>query len=248
MAVGIAAALLVAMLAHSQPARHPGLYQASGGNWAQGDLTLGNGNAVWLNGTTATVGIYYGGTFIELLGPLRLSSGSGLTLQGAGAFTAAVGTGTAGSGTGISVGSTGYIRPFVHRISVDNTALTAAATTDVTIWTTAVNTRILRLTADVTTVFTGGGLTSMTVMCGSSAGGNQYLLANSVFTAVNTWGDVAAEIGAGLLSATVADMGTSASGVPGAITVQCRFTCGGANCNAATQGTVTFLLEGVVYP
>lgn len=157
------------------------------------------------------------------------------------------GLGTPGGGTGITATYSAAVRTFVHKVVITNAAMAAAATTDVTIHTTPVNTRIIRVTADVTQTFTGGALSAVTIQCGNSAGGNQYLLANSVFTAQNTWGDAAAEIGAGLLSATVADMGTSAAGVPGAITVQCRFTCTGANCSAATQGSVSVYVEGVTY-
>lgn len=163
-------------------------------------------------------------------------------------LTSAVTTGTPASGTGITAVATSQIRNYVHKVTVINTALAAAGTSDVTLHVTPVNTRIARVVADVTQVFTGGTLSAMTVQCGNAAGGTQYLLANSVFTAQNTWGDVVAEMGAGLVSATLADFGTVAAGVPGAITVQCRFTCTGANCNAATQGSVTFYVEGVTYP
>jgi hypothetical protein len=156
--------------------------------------------------------------------------------------------GTAGSGTGVTVNATSAVVPFVHKVTVTSAAMTAAATTDITIWTTPVNTRLTRIVAEVTQVFTGGALTAVTLTCGNAAGGNQYLTSNSVFTAQNTWGDAQAEIGANLLSATVADMGTSAAGVPGAITISCRFTCTTANCNAATQGSVSFEIEGVTYP
>lgn len=156
--------------------------------------------------------------------------------------------GTAGSGTGITANQTSAIAHQVHKLTVINTALTAAASTDITIWTTPVNTRILRITANVTQVFTGGALSAMTVQCGNAAGGTQYLLAGSVFTAQTTLGDVQAEIGAGLLSATYADMGVPAAGVPAAIAISCRFACTGANCSAATQGSVTFNIEHEVYP
>ena len=241
--------LLVGALVVAQPARHPGIYQAGGGGWAQGDLTLGNGNAVWFDGTAALNGLYFSTTF-HLVGAGLVMDGAaaGLTLGAAGPLSGAINTGTAGSGTGITVNNTGYIRPFVHKVTVGFAAMTAAATTDITLWTTATNTRIIRLLAQVQTPFTGGALSSVAVTCGTSAGGNQYLLSNSFFTAQNVWGDAAAEIGAGLLSATVADMGAQAAGVNGAITIQCRFTCGGANCNAATAGSAVFYIDGVAYP
>jgi hypothetical protein len=155
--------------------------------------------------------------------------------------------GTAGSGTGITANTTSAVVDHSHKITVTNAALTAAATTDVTIWTTPVNTRLKRIVAEVTQVFTGGALSAMTVQCGNAAGGTQYLLAGSVLAATTTLGDVQAEIGAGLLSATVADMGTPASGIPGAIAISCRFSCTGANCSAATQGSVSFYIDLATY-
>lgn len=159
--------------------------------------------------------------------------------------------GTPGSGTGVTPATfqgRATVQHWVDSVTVDKTAMTAAASTDVTIWTTPVNTRLLRVTADVTQTFTGGALSAVTAQCGSAAGGTQYLLAGSVLAATTTLGDVVAEIGAGLVSATVADMGTPAAGIPGAIAVSCRFTCTGANCSAATTGSVTFKIEGVTYP
>lgn len=155
--------------------------------------------------------------------------------------------GTAGSGTGITVNVTSAVLPFVHELTIINTALTAAATTDLTVWTTPVDTRLVRITANVTQVFTGGALTAMTFQCGKSAGTNEYLVGGSVFTAQTVLGDVQAEVGAGLLSATLADMGTPAAGVAGAIAISCRFTCTTANCNAATQGSLKLKIEGVTY-
>jgi len=155
--------------------------------------------------------------------------------------------GTAASGTGITAVYSGAVRTFLHKVTITNAALTAAATTDITVATTPVNTRINRVVAEVTQVFTGGSLSAMTIQCGNSPGSTQYLLANSVLSATNTWGDVVAEMGAGVVDATRADFGTVSSGVPGAITVSCRFTCTGANCSAATQGSVTVYVEGVTY-
>lgn len=156
--------------------------------------------------------------------------------------------GTAGSGSGITVNSTSLVRHFVHKTTIDKNAMTAAATTDITLWTTPANSRLIRIVADVITPFAGGALSAVTVTCGSAAGGNQYLLSNSFFTAANVWGDAAGEVGAGLLTATWADFGAASSGTNGAITVTCRFTCTTANCNAATAGSATFYIEGVTYP
>jgi hypothetical protein len=155
--------------------------------------------------------------------------------------------GTSASGTGVTATYSGAVRQWVHKVTVTNAAMTAATTTDITLHTTPTNSRIERVLAEVTTVFSGGALSAVTVTCGNSAGGNQYLLSGDVKTAQTTLGDVVAEMGAGLVSSTLADMGTVAAGVPGAITVQCRFTCTSANCNAATQGNVVFIVEGASY-
>lgn len=166
----------------------------------------------------------------------RISTGGQLQMT--------AGNGTAGSGTGITVNATGTIRPFVHKITVAETALAAAATSDITLWTVPAKTRMLRLVAAVTAQHTGGGVTAVDVTCGTSAGGNQYLLSFDADAAAATFGDVAAEIGAGLLSATVADIPSFS----GTTAVQCRYTCTGGNCDLLTAGSTTFYLEGVTYP
>lgn len=157
--------------------------------------------------------------------------------------------GTAASGTGITATYSGAVRQWVHKVVVTNAAMAAAGTTDITLHTTPVNTSIKRVLAEVTQVFDDGAgpLTAVAVTCGNSAGGNQYLLSHSELAATGAFGDVVAEMGAGVVSATLADMGTVATGVPGAITVQCRFTCTGANCSVASTGSTTFIVEGVTY-
>lgn len=214
------AALALAFSLPGAPMRHP-VFSPSG-------LPFDAAGLCGFAGTTSDPGPIY----CSLLGSVNLIAG----------------TGTAGSGTGITISNNGYIRPFVHKLVISRTALTAAGTTDLTVWTTGAVTRLIRVVAVVGTTFTGGGLTAVTFQCGSAAGGNQYLLAGSVFTAVTTLGDVAAEIGAGLTSATVADFGALSAGSPDAITISCRFTCTTANCSAATQGSLNLYIEGVAYP
>lgn len=155
-----------------------------------------------------------------------------------------VNAGTAGSGTGFTTVATGQMVHSVHKITVTNAALDVAATSDETIWTVPAKTRVLRMIADVTTTFSGGGITDMDVVCGPSAGSNGYLVTFDVDTAIGTYGDVAAEIGANLLSATYADIPSWSA----TTAIICRFTCAGANCSAATQGSATFYIEHLVYP
>jgi hypothetical protein len=190
-----------------------------------------------------------GGVAIQTLTGARTALGTSgvgwLAYQAASAsIEQSVGVGTAGSGTGYTVIASGAIRPFVHKITVTYAAMTAAGTTDVTVWTLPSKTRMSRMIDDVTTTFTGGALSAVSVTCGTTAGGNEYLLAHSAYTAAATFGDVAAEIGAGLLSATVADIPSFSA----TTAIICRFTCTGANCSAATAGSATYYLEGVTYP
>ncbi len=152
--------------------------------------------------------------------------------------------GTAGSGTGITMVARSALVPFVHKITVAETALTAAATTqDVTIWTVPAKAQIERVIAETTTGFTGGSVSAMTVMCGPAAGSNAYLLAGSVFTAT-LLGDVVAEMGAGVLSATLADIPSFS----GTTALSCRFTSTNDNVVNATAGSTTFYVQGSVFP
>lgn len=169
---------------------------------------------------------------------------SGQVVVGSGTLSNSFAAGTAGSGTGYTTNSVGIIPFKVHKITVTEAALDNAATSDEVIWIVQAKTRVIRVIADVTQTFSGGGITDMDVTCGTTAGGNQYLLTHDVDTAIGTYGDVAAEIGAGLLSATVADIPSWSA----TTSVQCRFTCVGANCTAATQGSVTYYIEHLVYP
>jgi hypothetical protein len=165
-------------------------------------------------------------------------------IHNAGDFVVASSLGTAPSATGVTVDMAGAAtRTFVHKVTVSETALTAAATTeDITLWTVPAKTKIKRVIADCTTGFTGGGLTNMTVMVGPAAGSNAYLLAGSIFAAA-TLGDVVAEMGAGLVSATLADIPSFS----GTTVISARFTSTTANVVAATAGSVTFYIEGTVY-
>lgn len=154
-----------------------------------------------------------------------------------------IGNGTAGSGTGYTVVYTGQVAHRVHALTLTEAALDAAATSDETIWGAVAQRRILRVIADVTQTFSGGGITDMDVVCGPTAGSNGYLITFDVDTAIGTYGETAAEIGADLLSATYADVDWG-----GTSPVICRFTCAGANCDAATQGSMTIYIEHLIYP
>jgi len=152
--------------------------------------------------------------------------------------------GTPPAATGVSVRSVGDMAHRVHKVTVGFAALTgnAALTGDVTLWTTPANTRVVRVIADVKLQFTGGSISACTMTAGRTAGGNEYLLSGNVFAAPILLGDVVAEMGAGVVSATLADFQAAAQ------TIQARFTSVTANLSALTAGSVDFYIETVAYP
>ncbi len=152
--------------------------------------------------------------------------------------------GTPASGTGITLGTSAELRSVVHKITADYTAFqTAGTTNDVTLWTLPAKTRILRIIGDVTTKFLGGAISAVVMRVGKAANGAEYLLDKDVFTAAVTAGDAAAEIGASLLSATVADITWASTQA-----VVMRLTSTTANLSALTQGSVSLYIECAVYP
>lgn len=153
--------------------------------------------------------------------------------------------GTAGSGTGFSLVKQGVLRLWVDKITVARTALTAAATTqDVTVWTVPAKTRMINLIVDGTAAFDDGAgpISALTITCGKTAGGNEYLLSGSLFT-VNTLGDATGEVGASLTSY-FGDIPSWS----GTTAVTCRFTSTGGNLSTLTTGSATFYLEMSTYP
>jgi hypothetical protein len=154
--------------------------------------------------------------------------------------------GTAGSGTGISGALTYGNRSVVHTITVDSTALNVADTeANVTLWTLPAKTRITRVIADVTTEFTGGAISAVTLTVGRAAGDDEFLLIGNVFAAPITLGNTQAELGAGVLGG-----GSFASDITWGATqaVVAQFLSTTANLNALTAGSVTFYIECCTYP
>lgn len=131
----------------------------------------------------------------------------------------------------------------VVKVKVTQPALTAAATTqDITLWTSPVRCRIVRVIAQVNTAFTGGSVSAMTITAGNSAGGAQYLLSTSVFSGTPVIGGAVASVGNAVLTATWADYSATA------ITVQSRFTATTANLSTLTAGDMDFYIEYIAYP
>lgn len=148
----------------------------------------------------------------------------------------------AGSGTGITVRDSGAVTSRCMKVSVDSTAMAAAGTTTLTLWTPPQKCLVRRVLADVRAVFTGGTLSAMTVQVGVSGTANKYLAAGSVFAGATQLGDVVAEIGAGCVDASRADTNWTSTAI------QALFTATGDNCNAATQGVVDFYILVDVLP
>jgi hypothetical protein len=102
----------------------------------------------------------------------------------------------------------------------------------------------VRLIADATVAFddAAGPISAVTITCGKTAGGNEYLVSGSIFT-INTLGDATAEVGASL--------NTYFGDIPSwsaTTAIQCRFTSTGGNLSTLTTGSIAFLLEWIVYP
>jgi hypothetical protein len=149
-----------------------------------------------------------------------------------------------GTSPGGSVWNVSKVYTYIHKISRTHADLTAAATTeDETVWTIPAKTRVLSVVADVTTPFTGGTVSAVAVTCGSTAGGNNYLVSFDALSGAITRGDALAEMGAGLTD--------GVGHVPswsGTTVVSCRFTTTGGNAVDLTAGEIYVYLEAVTYP
>lgn len=157
--------------------------------------------------------------------------------------------GTAPTATGVSVIDSGVLVHMCHKVRVDYTAVTgfAATTGDVTLWTAPAGFVVERVIAKVNTLWAGTSITDVDVTVGNSAGGNQYLLSFDVDTAAVLAGDVVAEIGAGLVDSTRADVSVTSNAFV-ATTIQCRFTSVGANLANMTAGQIDFWIIGKQLP
>jgi hypothetical protein len=157
-----------------------------------------------------------------------------------------------GSGTGITVNTGGALRTSVYKVTVLSTNFTAAATTaDVTLGTLPAKTTVQALIADQTVTFACASVcttATLSITCGKTAGGNEYLLSWDADAATGQFGITQATIGAALKFATPPI--TLLGDIPswsGTTAVQCRLTSGAGNLGtgAATNlsaGSVTFYL------
>lgn len=155
---------------------------------------------------------------------------------------------TPGSGTGLAVLETGAVRQLTYKVTVDYTALSAAAVTaDKTIATLPAKTILKGVICDTTTEYLGGAVSACTLKVGTAAGGAEIIAVHDVFTAAVTKGLADADMGTGMTRAAAIQGGLLSSWTATTI-VSVRITTTTANTNALTQGSTTYYLVCDVYP
>lgn len=146
---------------------------------------------------------------------------------------------TAGAGT---VNAAAAVQRSVYKSTLTFANFSAAAlTADATIATLPAKVRLTGIIADVTTAFTGGAVSAATMVCGKTAGGNEYLVSFDVFTAAILIGDADAELGASITRAGSIQGGDLPSWTA-TTAAQCRLTTVTANTDALTAGTIIYYL------
>jgi hypothetical protein len=165
---------------------------------------------------------------------------------------------TPGSGTGITVNSTGQVQQQVYKVTVASTNFIAAATTaDVTLATLPAKTVVSAAFADLTQTFacTATCTTStLSMTCGKTAGGNEYLTSFDADSATGQFGITSATTGTALKPGTppVTPIGDLPSWST-TTAVKCRLTSGTGNIGTGSathlsQGSVTFYLTTLRMP
>lgn len=192
----------------------------------------GTGWAAWTNNGS-------GGAAIERL---RIDSAGSLTNMGA--------LLTPASGAGITIDSQGTLTRQVYKATFDNTAFSAAAkTADAVVGTLVAKQQLIRIYADTTTTFSGGGETVATMTCGKTAGGTEYLVSFDVFTAPITVGLLNADMGATLqVAAGVPVQGGDLPSFTATTDVQCRLTTTTNDTSGLAQGSMTVYLVTEALP
>jgi polygalacturonase len=170
-----------------------------------------------------------------------------VTIRNSGVVSCPTLGGTSASATGVTTNAAAELRTFVQKVTVTEAALTDADTSQaVTIWTAPAKTRILRVIADVTTTFTGGGTTACTLQVGISGGdADAYIVASNVFASAVTLGIVEADLGVAL-----SNSGSGAGAFPnfgGTQAIAAQFDTTTANVGDLTTGSVTFYIEYATY-
>lgn len=156
-------------------------------------------------------------------------------------------------GAELTVNNTGELRRQVFTGTADFGDFTAAATTDdYTIGTLPAKTVIYRIVADVITPFVCAAVCTtaqLSMTCGKTAGGNEYLASFDIDAAAAVFGDGIAEVGAAINATNLQDIPSWA----GTTTLQCRLTSGIGNIGdgATTNfnaGQIKFYVDYAVLP
>ena len=235
--------------------------------WGQGPLT----NAMNVNARSDSNGYLMIITNVAgaqgpltALGNLRLRSDSNgylmATLSGTNTVTSLLATATqltAGSGTGLTVNNAGELRQAVYKITAASTAFVCAATTcDVTLATLPAKTFVSHALADIVTTFACASVctsSTLSIIVGKTAGGNQYLVSFDADAAAAQFGDTAAELGASLTEATIPTTIGDLASWSATTAVTLRLTSGTGNIGNGTvtnlsQGSVTVYLTALILP
>jgi hypothetical protein len=213
------------------------------------------------NGQTGFTRHNYGGVTSSF--PAWGISGTTITQQLAdgtsgGALASSSANITVGSGTGVTVNDAGSLKTEVYKVTVLSTNFIANATTaDVTLATLPAKTAIAAVVADLTQTFACTATcttATLSMTCGKTAGGAEYLLSFDADAATGQFGITQATIGASLKYATppatlLGDLPAWAS----TTAVQCRLTSGtgAVGTGSATnlsQGSITFYLTTTRMP
>jgi hypothetical protein len=155
---------------------------------------------------------------------------------------------TSGTGTGLTVVNVGEVRRVVHKVTVNYTALAAAATTaDKVIAVLPAKTRLVGIVAETTQNYTGGAVSAATLIVGKTTGGNEYLVSHSVFSGTPVVGNADADLGTSINRANAVQGGDLPSWTA-TTNISVRLTTTSANTNALTTGSTTYYLVTERYP
>lgn len=208
------------------------------------------GTLLQFGGTTSSFPALKTGSASKLV--VRLADDSADTLLQASDLQPSSAFITAGSGTGVTLLSLGKVETTVYKVTVASTNFIAAAVTaDVTLATLPAKTAVAWMIADVTQTFACSATcttSTLSMTCGKTAGGNEYLASFDADAAAAQFGDAQGELGTALKTATppstpIGDMPSWSA----TTAVQCRLTSGTGNIGTGvatnlSQGSITFYL------
>jgi hypothetical protein len=220
-------------------------------------LTLTTDGKLGLNNTTPTVeldvagsGSISGGLTVDTTTLVVDAAGNrvginttpaaGNTLDVSGTIKSSAAAVTGITGTGITVDYVGQLRRGFYKVTIANTAWTAAATTeDKTLCTIPARGRIVSVIADTTVAYAGTGASSYSLRLGTTAGGQELIVDHSVL-ATTTKGLADADLGTSINRANAVQGGHIPSWTT-STDLKVRLTSD-VNISNITAGTTTFYI------